>query len=423
MSRLLPTGGDGARTCRFCGATLSRSLVDLGDQPLANAYLSAEALDRPEPRYPLHARVCGSCHLVQVGAVVPPEAIFSTYAYFSSVTASWVEHARRYAEAMRARLGLGPGSRVVEVASNDGYLLRHFVAMGIPCLGVEPAVNVAAEAIARGVPTEIAFFGLKTALRLRDRDGPADLIVANNVLAHVPDLNDFAAGLAALLAPDGTLTIEVPHLLNLLRGLQFDTIYHEHFCYFSLTTAERVLAAQGLCVFDVEELATHGGSLRLFVAHAASGRAPGPGLAAVRAKEAEAGLDSDRAYAGFASACAAVRAGLLDFLDRMRAEGRRVAAYGAAAKGNTLLNYCGITAADQRIAFVADPAPAKQGRFLPGSHILVVAPERIFEVRPDIVLILPWNIRREIAADLSGIAAWGGRFAVAVPRLEVFAAA
>lgn len=423
MSALEPLGGDGARTCRFCGAPLSLSLVDLGDQPLANAYLTAEALGRPEPRYPLHARVCRACRLVQVGSVVPAEAIFSDYAYFSSVSASWVAHARRYATAMRDRLGLGPRSRVVEIASNDGYLLQHFVAMGIPCLGIEPAANVAAEAIARGVPTEVAFFGRDTARRVRDRDGPADLIVANNVFAHVPDLNDFAAGLAALLAPRGTLTIEVPHLLNLLRELQFDTIYHEHFCYFSLAAAERVLRAQGLAVFDVEELPTHGGSLRLFVAHAQERRAPGPGLAAVRKKEAEAGLETDAAYAGFAQACARVREGLIDVLDRMRAEGRRVAAYGAAAKGNTLLNYCGIHVTDGRIAFVADRAPSKQGRFLPGSHIPIVPPARIFEDRPDIVLILPWNLRREIAADLAGIAAWGGRFAVAVPRLEVFDAA
>jgi SAM-dependent methyltransferase len=423
MSTLLPRGGDGHRSCRFCGAPLSLSLVDLGDQPLANAYLSAEGLARPEPRYPLHARVCGACRLVQVGAAVPPEEIFSDYAYFSSVATSWVAHAERYARAMRDRLSLGPTSRVVEIASNDGYLLRHFVAMGIPCLGIEPAANVAAQAVASGVPTEVAFFGRDTAARLRARDGAADLIAANNVFAHVPDLNDFAGGFATLLAPSGTLTIEFPHLLNLLRELQFDTIYHEHYCYFSLAAAERVLAAQGLAVFDVEELPTHGGSLRLLVAHAAAGRAEGPGLAAVRAKEAAAGLDTDMAYGGYAAACAAVRDGLVAFLDRMRAEGRRVAAYGAAAKGNTLLNYCGITADDGRIAFVADRAPSKQGRFLPGSRIPIRAPEAIFAERPDIVLILPWNIRREIAADLAGIAAWGGRFAVAIPRLSVFDAA
>jgi SAM-dependent methyltransferase len=420
MSGFAPRGGDGARTCRFCGAPLTLSLVDLGQQPLANAYLTREALARPEPRYPLHARVCGACRLVQVGAAVPPEAIFSDYAYFSSVATSWVAHAERYARDMTRRLGLGPGSRVVEVASNDGYLLRHFVAMGIPCLGIEPAANVAAEARACGVPTEVAFFGRETAQRIRDRDGPADLIAANNVFAHVPDLNDFAAGFATLLAPGGTLTIEFPHLLNLLRELQFDTIYHEHYCYFSLAAAERVLAAQGLAVFDVEELPTHGGSLRLHVAHDAAGRAAGPGLAAVRAKEAAAGLDTDAPYAGFTAACEGVRDGLLAFLDAMRAEGRRVAAYGAAAKGNTLLNYCGITAGDGRIGFVVDRAPSKQGRYLPGSHIPILAPEAIFAERPDIVLILPWNLRREIAADLAGISAWGGRFAVAIPGLEVF---
>ncbi|WP_144186546.1 class I SAM-dependent methyltransferase [Elioraea rosea] len=420
MSALRPIGGDGHRTCRFCGEALSLSLVDLGAQPLANSYLTKEALSRPEPRYPLHARVCRACRLVQVGAAVPPEEIFSDYAYFSSVATSWVAHAERYAQVMRDRLGLGPASRVVEVASNDGYLLRHFVAMGIPCLGIEPAANVAAEAQSRGVPTEVAFFGRATAERIRERDGPADLIAANNVFAHVPDLNDFAAGFAALLAPDGTLTLEFPHLLNLLRELQFDTIYHEHYCYFSLAAAERVLAAQGLAVFDVEELPTHGGSLRLFVAHAAAKRAPGPGLEAVRAKEAAAGLDTDAAYAGYAARCASVRDGLLAFLDAMRAEGKRVAAYGAAAKGNTLLNYCGITAEDGRIAYVVDRAPSKQGRYLPGSHIPILAPQAIADEKPDIVLILPWNLRREIAADLAFVAEWGGRFAVAVPRLEVF---
>jgi SAM-dependent methyltransferase len=419
----MPRGGDGACTCRFCGTPLSLSLVDLGDQPLANAYLTKAALATPEPRHPLHARVCQACRLVQVGAAVPPEEIFSDYAYFSSMASSWVAHAERYAHAMVERLGLGPRSRVVEIASNDGYLLTHFVAMGIPCLGIEPAANVAAVAREAGVPTEVAFFGRETAARIRARDGAADLIAANNVFAHVPDLNDFAAGFATLLAPTGTLTIEFPHLLNLLRELQFDTIYHEHFCYFSLAAAERVLAAQGLAVFDVEELSTHGGSLRLFVAHASASRAPGPGLASVRAKEREAGLDTDAPYAGFTAACEGVRDGLLAFLDRMRAEGRRVAAYGAAAKGNTLLNYCGITAADGRIGFVVDRAPSKQGRFLPGSHIPILAPEAIFTERPDIVLILPWNLRREIAADLAGIAAWGGRFAVAIPRLEVFSPA
>lgn len=423
MTALRPIGGDGHRTCRFCGAGLSLTLVDLGDQPLANSYLTKQALALPEPRYPLHARVCQACRLVQVGAAVPPEEIFSDYAYFSSVAASWVAHAERYAQSMRHRLCLGPASCVVEVASNDGYLLRHFVAMGIPCLGIEPAANVAAEARARGVPTEVAFFGHATASRIRDRDGRADLIAANNVFAHVPDLNDFAAGFAALLAPEGTLTIEFPHLLNLLRELQFDTIYHEHYCYFSLAAAERVLAAQGLAVFDVEELPTHGGSLRLFVAHVATRRTPGPGLAAVRAREAEGGLDTDAAYAGYAARCATVRDGLLGFLDTMRNEGRRVAAYGAAAKGNTLLNYCGITAEDGRIAFVVDRAPSKQGRYLPGSRIRILGPEAIAAEKPDIVLILPWNLRREIAADLASIAQWGGRFAVAVPKLEVFAPA
>jgi SAM-dependent methyltransferase len=420
MSGFDPVGGDGAANCRFCGAPLSLSLVDLGHQPLANSYVAPEAAATPDPVYPLHAKVCRACRLVQVGAVVPAEAIFSDYAYFSSVAASWVEHARRHAEAMRARLALGPRSRVVEVASNDGYLLRHFVAMGIPVLGVEPARNVASAAIAAGVPTEIAFFGRDTARRLRERDGPADLIVANNVLAHVPDLNDFVAGLALLLAPSGTITVEAPHLLRLLDQVQFDTIYHEHYCYLSLLAVERVLAAHGLAVADVETLPTHGGSLRYHIRHAAEVAAPGEGLLAVRREEAAAGLDDDRAYAGFAARCARVRDGLLRFLDAERAGGRKVAAYGAAAKGNTLLNYCGITAGDGRIACVADRAPSKQGKLLPGSRLPVVTPAAMLAERPDTVLLLPWNLRQELAAQLGGIRAWGGRFAVAVPAMELF---
>jgi SAM-dependent methyltransferase len=415
-----PRGGDGATTCRFCGAPLHLTLVDLGRQPLANSYLPADH-GAAEPHYPLHVRVCSACRLAQVGDVVPAEHIFAAdYAYFSSTAASWVAHAQRYAAAMRDRLRLTAASQVVEVASNDGYLLQHFAAAGIPVLGVEPARGVAEAAIARGVPTEIAFFGRATAERLAAAGRSADLIAANNVLAHVPDINDFVAGFAQLLKPHGVLTVENPHLLNLLRHVQFDTIYHEHYSYLSLLAVERLFAAHGLRVFDVETLPTHGGSLRYFAAHTDAGVAPGDGLARVRAEEAAAGLDGDRAYAGFAPRVAAVRDGLLAWLDAQRAAGRTVAAYGAAAKGNTLLNFCGITAADGRIAFCCDKAPSKQGKLLPGSRIPVLPPAAIGERRPDRVLILPWNLRAEIAADLAQIRDWGGRFAVAVPALEEF---
>ncbi len=414
----MSAAGDGISACRFCGAPLSLSLVDLGRQPLANSYLPADA-GPDEPTYPLHVRVCRSCRLVQAGNVVPAEHIFAAdYAYFSSTAASWVAHAARYARAMTTRFGLGPASRVIEVASNDGYLLQHFAAAGIPVLGIEPARGVAEAAIARGVPTEIAFFGRASATRLAAQGIAADLMAANNVLAHVPDINDFVAGFALLLKPQGVLTVENPHLLNLLSECQFDTIYHEHYSYLSLLAVERIMAAHGLRVFDVEELPTHGGSLRYFIARADADFATGAGLARVRAAEAAAGLDGDAAYAGFAPRVRAICAGLNAWLDQQLAAGRTVAAYGAAAKGNTLLNAAGVRAADHRIAFACDKAPSKQGRLLPGSRIPILAPAAIAERRPDRVLILPWNLRAEIAADLGGIRDWGGRFAVAVPRME-----
>jgi 2-polyprenyl-3-methyl-5-hydroxy-6-metoxy-1,4-benzoquinol methylase len=417
---MTPRGGDGATACRFCGSGLHETLVDLGHQPLANSFRAMDDIS-VEATYPLHVRVCSHCRLAQVGDVVPAEKIFAAdYAYFSSTATSWVDHARRYAEAMTARLNLGAASQVIEVASNDGYLLQHFAARGIPVLGIEPARGVAEAAIAKGVPTEIAFFGHATAERVAATHGQADLIAANNVLAHVPDINDFVAGFAALLKPRGVLTVENPHLLNLLRHCQFDTIYHEHYSYLSLLAVERIFAAHGLAVFDVEELPTHGGSLRYIAARAGAGFAPGPGLEKVRADEAEAGLDTPAPYAGFTPRVAAVRAGLLAWLDAEAAAGRTVGAYGAAAKGNTLLNFAGIAAADARIAFVCDKAPSKQGKLLPGSHIPVLAPVAIRALRPDRVLILPWNLRREIATDLAFIRDWGGKFAVAVPALEEF---
>ncbi|MSO80719.1 MAG: methyltransferase domain-containing protein [Alphaproteobacteria bacterium] len=407
-----------APTCRFCGAALTRTFVDLGATPLANAYRDP-ADTREEPLYPLHVRVCDYCLLVQVEAAVPAEAIFSDYAYFSSYARSWVEHARRYAMVAKDRLNLGSDSLVIEVASNDGYLLRHFVEMGVPVLGIEPAANVAAVAEQSGVPTRIAFFGRALGEALAAEGKRADLTAANNVLAHVPDLNDFVGGFAAVLKPTGVATFEFPHLLRLIEGVQFDTIYHEHFSYFSLHTVERVLAAQRLRVFDVEELPTHGGSLRLWVCHAGASRDEAPSLANISAAEHAAGIDRIAGYAGFSGRVATVRDGLRAFLARACAAGERVAAYGAAAKGNTLLNVCGIDAAD--ILWVADANPHKQGHLLPGSRIPVVSPERLRQDRPDWVLILPWNLRREIATDHAYVHDWGGRFVVAVPTVAVVA--
>lgn len=407
-------------TCRLCGAALTQSFVDLGAMPLANAYLSAGDLKRAEPVYPLHARVCGECRLVQVEDAVPPDAIFSDYAYFSSYASSWVAHAKRYAEAMVPRFGLDSSSLVVEVASNDGYLLQHFVGMGIPVLGIEPAANVAESAEAIGVPTRVMFLGAATARTLAAEGVAADLVAGNNVLAHVPDLNDFVAGLALLLKPDGVLTMEFPHLLRLVEGVQFDTIYHEHYSYLSLLAVERAFARHGLAVFDVEQLPTHGGSLRVFARRAESTAHPDrPGLQTVRTMETAAGMDGDAFYAGFAPRVEAVRDALIAFLDRAREEGKTVAAYGAAAKGNTLLNYCGVTT--DRIAFVVDANPHKQGHWLPGSRLPIHAQAMLRQAKPDYVLILPWNLRHEIAANHAYIGEWGGRFVVAVPELEDFA--
>jgi SAM-dependent methyltransferase len=404
--------------CRFCGEPLTRTFADLGAMPLANSYLDPIAVADQERSYPLHARVCGACRLVQVDNVVSPDALFSDYAYFSSYAASWVDHARAYTEMTRQRFDLTPQSQVVEVASNDGYLLQHFVAADIPVLGIEPAANVAVAAEAAGVATRVAFFGRDLAEHMRGEGLSADLLIGNNVLAHVPDLNDFVAGLALLLKDDGVLTMEFPHLLRLIEEVQFDTIYHEHFSYFSLLTVERVFARHELRLFDVEELPTHGGSLRIFACRAESAmQTGGTGLAAVRDKERRTGLDGDDIYAGFQNRVGAVRDGLRAFLASVREDGKRLAAYGAAAKGNTLLNFCDIGTDD--IAYVVDISPHKQGRLLPGSHIPILPVEYLGEDRPDYVLILPWNLRQEIVADHGYIHDWGGRFVVAVPQIEI----
>lgn len=403
--------------CRFCGTALVHSFADLGATPLANSYVPADRLAQPEPAYPLHARVCGKCFLVQVEAAVPAEAIFSDYAYFSSYAASWVEHARRYARDMVARFELNADHRIIEVASNDGYLLRHFVDAGIPVLGIEPAANVARAAQAIGVATEVAFFGAELAERLKAQGRMADMMVANNVLAHVPDINDFVAGFHILLKPEGVWTIEFPHLLRLIQETQFDTIYHEHYSYFSLLTAERILAAHGLRVFDVQEHATHGGSLRLFVCHMQAQHETGDAVLAMRLREHDAGMDRIATYQGFGARIAHVKSALLDFLAQAKRQGKQVAAYGAAAKGNTLLNFCGVTAQD--IAFVVDGNPHKQGRYLPGSHIPILAPDAIFTKKPDYVLILPWNLVDEIRSNLKDIAQWGGKCVIPIPLLRI----
>jgi SAM-dependent methyltransferase len=407
-------------SCLSCGAPLEQTLLDLGEQPLANAYLTAEQLAAgDERRYPLHARVCGACLLVQVEPVVPPEEIFSDYAYFSSFSDSWLAHCAAYAQTVRGRLGLGPQSLVVEVASNDGYLLREFVDAGVPVLGVEPATNVAAVAIERGVPTEVAFFGRASAAGIVARGRGADLAIANNVLAHVPDLDDFVGGLADVLQPEGVLTVEAPHLLRMLQRTEFDTIYHEHLCYFSLLAVRDVLARRGLRVFDVEELPTPGGSLRLWASRdEGAGRWPEtPSVQRLLTAERAAGLDRPEGYRDFAPRVQALLGELRRFVADARAAGDAVAAYGAAAKGNTLLNAAGLTADD--IPYVVDRSPHKQGRFLPGSHIPIDAPDRVRRERPAYLLILPWNLRDEITGQMADVREWGGRFVVPVPHVTV----
>jgi SAM-dependent methyltransferase len=386
--------------------------------PLCESYLSAEQLDEMEPFYPLHVRVCGECLLVQLPAYVPAEEIFTEYAYFSAFSDSWVEHAHSYAEAIVRRLALSPSSLVVEVGSNDGYLLQHFVARGIPALGIEPAANVAKDAEGRGVETQVAFFGHQVAREVVAHRGHADLVIGNNVLAQVPDLNDFVAGLKAILGTAGVLTLEFPHLARLIEERQFDTIYHEHFSYFSLLSARRILAAHGLGVFDVEELPTHGGSLRVYAQHADDGLRPvEPSVAELIAREEKAGYGSLAGYSAFADQVEEVKRDLLGFLISAKQEGRRVVGYGAPGKGNTLLNYCGIRT--DFVEFTVDRNPYKQGKFLPGTHIPIFAPEHIDQVKPDYILVLPWNLAEEITRQLSYARAWGARFVIPIPSVHV----
>jgi SAM-dependent methyltransferase len=411
-------GNAALSSCRFCAAPLRHTFVDLGMSPLCESYVPAERVNAMEPFYPLHAKVCENCLLVQLESFVAAEDIFTEYAYFSSYSDSWVEHARRYVELAIERFGLGPGSLVMEVASNDGYLLRHVVERGIPALGIEPAANVAEIAQELGIDTLVRFFGRDTARELVAEGKRADLIAANNVMAHVPDLNDFVAGFEILLADEGVVTIEVPHLLRLVEDNQFDTIYHEHFQYFSCLTAQRVLAHHGLELFDVEELKSHGGSLRLYAQREATGTRPvEQRVHDLTERERALGFDTLRAHLEFTARVEETKWSLLEFLIAKRREGKRIAGYGAPGKGNTLLNYCGIRT--DLLEYTVDRNPYKQGRFLPGTHIPILHPDALAEDRPDYILILPWNLKEEIVAQLDHAREWGARFVVPIPRVEV----
>ena len=398
-------------TCRGCGAPVDDVMVDLGMSPLANSYIPVERGPGSEVFRPLRAVVCARCFFVQLDHVADPGDIFSDYAYFSSWSTSWLDHARRFADDAVRRLGLGPDSLVVELASNDGYLLRWFAERGIAVLGVEPAANVAAVAAERGIPTLVRFFGAETANDIVREQGRADLVVANNVLAHVPDLHDFVEGISILLAPGGRATVEFPHLLRLVQEVQFDTIYHEHYSYLSLLALEPALAVHGLSVVDVERLTTHGGSLRVHLS--ASGSAT-EAVERVRGEERAAGLDRIETYAAFGQQVAARKRSILRFLFDLHDRALTVAGYGAPAKGNTLLNYCGIRT--DLVSFTVDANPAKQGTLLPGSHIPVLPPDALRERRPDRVVLLPWNLRDELVESLADVRGWGGRFVVLQPE-------
>jgi SAM-dependent methyltransferase len=405
--------------CRSCGGRLTVTMADLGLQPASNAFLASLQAARDEKRYPLRAKVCEICKLVQLDYDVAPQELFGNYVYFSSYSDQWLAHAKEYCDMARRRFALGVRSLVIELASNDGYLLKNFIEMGVPVLGIDPSGTVAAAAEKIGVPTLVEFFGEELAQGLAARGRQADLIIANNVLAHVPRLNDFVAGIARLLKPGGTATIEFPHLLELIEHVEFDTIYHEHFSYFSLYAIEQVFSRHGLRLYDVEQLPTHGGSLRIFAAHAHRKDLEDSALLrTVRASEGAAGLADLSSYLRFAARVESCRRSLLEFLGEAKREGRTVAAYGAAAKGNTLLNFCALTPAD--IPQVADRNPHKQSKFLPGTHIPVVSPETLLQSKPDYVLILPWNLQQEIRQQLREINQWGGRFVTPVPLVRVY---
>lgn len=404
--------------CRHCAATLQHVFLDLGTAPPSNDYLSAADLAKPEKYFPLKLFVCDRCWLVQTEDYAGAGDLFRhDYAYFSSVSKSWLEHAAAYADMITSRLFLGAGSHVVELASNDGYLLKNFVAKKIPCLGIEPTADTAKAAEALGIPVLKEFFGEALGKKLAGDGKAADLVIGNNVFAHVPDINDFTKGMAALLKPNGTITLEFPHLMQLMRHNQFDTVYHEHYSYLSLYAVQRIFQAAGLKVFDVEQLPTHGGSLRVYGAHAADPRAEAPAVASLLAAEEEAGLRSLAAYEAFQPRADKVKDDLLRFLLEQKAAGKKVAAYGAAAKGNTLLNYAGVR--PDLLGFVSDAAPSKQGKFMPGSRIPILPPAAIDAAKPDFIVILPWNIAPEVKKQLAHIRDWGGKFVTAVPALEI----
>ena len=405
--------------CRFCGNVLDQQFIDLVNSPLSNAFLTSAQLDEPEIYYPLRLLVCEKCHLVQIGEYKKAYEIFhDDYLYFSSYSKSWLTHARNYAAMISERLALGPQNFVIEIASNDGYLLQNFQEANIPCLGIEPTKGTAEVAREKGIEVITDFFGLKIAEQLAAEGRQADLVIGNNVLAHVPDLNDFVGGLKAVLKRGGVINMEFPHLLRLVEGNQFDTIYHEHFSYFSFLTVQRIFSVHELIIFDVEEIPTHGGSLRIYAGHARDASKPvSPSVKKLAKRETDLGMNTSAYYSGFQAKADKIKYDLLSFLIAEKSEGRKVAAYGAAAKGNTLLNYCGVKR--DLIEFVVDASPHKQGKYLPGSHIPIVAEEKLQQWRPDYVLILPWNIKEEIMGQIQYIKNWGGRFLVATPCLQV----
>lgn len=405
--------------CRSCGASLNHTFVDLGKSPLANSYINPAQLDQIEPVYPLHLYVCDQCFLVQLEAVTAPEEIFSEYAYFSSYSDTWLDHARIYSNSVIDRFSLNFDSQVVEIASNDGYLLQYFLARGMPVLGIEPARNVAKVANDKGIPTLIEFFGKKKASELAAKGLKADLLVGNNVLAHVPDLHDFIMGMKILLKPNGVITMEFPHLMRLMAENQFDTIYHEHFSYFSLTTVRNLFTRYQLTLFDVEELPTHGGSLRVYLRHDHYEANPiGARVRDLLEREEAAGFTRIDFYLSFQKQVEQTKRKFVDFLFQSKAEGKTIVGYGAPAKGNTLLNYCGVRC--DLIDYTVDRSPHKQGLLLPGTHIPICAPDRVAETKPDYVVILPWNLRDEIINQMSYIRAWNGKFVVPIPQVHVF---
>jgi SAM-dependent methyltransferase len=406
------------KKCRFCRAALEHTFADLGSSPLANSYLTAEQLDKMEPFYPLHVYVCPACRLVQLPLCRTAEDIFSDYAYFSSYSDSWLNHARNYAHMMVERFRFGPASSIIEIASNDGYLLRNFRELGIPILGIEPAGNVATAAQNAGIPTLVKFFGTQTARELSASGRNADLLIGNNVLAHVPDINDFVRGMKIILKPEGIITMEFPHLMRLMDETQFDTIYHEHFSYFSFITVETIFAAHGLTLFDVEELPTHGGSLRIYACHTEdSSKTIGRRVIDLRNCEKAAGFERMEHYLLFSEKVKETKRRILAFLIEAKRKGKSIAGYGAPAKGNTLLNYCGIRS--DLIDYTVDRSPHKQGHYLPGVRIPIHSPEKINDTRPDYLVILPWNLKEEIMAQMSHIRKWGGKFVVFIPHVEV----